>query len=94
MMTVDLLNRLRNINWNFVKGEISEMTIDIDKSHAEQGVFVGTVTRRFGGGMRNDVRHWSCDGRTVTFLGRKRVLYVRGGRGPAFTPSVAEAARS
>ena len=89
MMTIDMINRLRQINWVHGKGEIKSITIDVDNSTLSDGnpkgevMFCGTVTRRFAGGMRDDVRKWSCDGRSVKFLGRTKVLYVFSGRKPA-----------
>lgn len=78
MLTIDLIQTLQKMNWSFGRGEIASVSINMDESTPDD--WHGTVTRRFPGGMADDVRMWKSDGRTVTFLSHKRTLYVFSGR--------------
>ena len=80
MLTWDLIQTLQKMNWSFGKGEIASVNINMDESNPNTGEVYGTVTRRFPGGMADDTRMFKTDGKTVTFLSHKRVLYVYSGR--------------
>ncbi len=69
---LDLINKLRQINWSHGVGEIKSIIVDVDKSklRVDKRMLCGTVVRRFPY-MKDDVRKWSCDGCVITFLGHK-----------------------
>lgn len=68
----EIIQTLRKMNWTFGKGDIKSVTFRLDECKPEQDEWYGTVTRRFPGGMTDDVRFFKVVNGYCTFLSHKR----------------------
>ena len=74
LLTPDyIVATLQRMNWQFGRGEISAITINIEESTPMAGKWFGTVTIK-SPGMEDDIRYWKCVDNYVTFRSRKRKL--------------------
>lgn len=68
----NLVQTLEKMNWTFGKGDIKSITFRLWECKPDKDEWYGTVSRRFPGGMTDDVRFFKVVDGICTFLSRRR----------------------